>query len=145
MPETIFRVTVQETSKNILNYNGIDATLNVNINDYKECYVMVERLLGASTSVGMNMLLLNLQGLVNNIGVSETNAVTPPSHVGLYMGTPQTINGVPMMLYNYECYTQNWVKVSLSTIGNIVLTTSFDLTNANTSTLYVILKFKFVK
>jgi hypothetical protein len=157
MPETIFRVTVQETSKNILNYNGIDAALNININDYKECYVMVERLLGSSDVVddlSSITLELRLEGITNQIGVSTAiEGPRQPSHIGIYRGIPHTIPSIvnnvvvqtPMMFYDYECYTQNWLKVSLSTIGNIVLTTNFVLTNNHTSSLYAILKFKFVK
>ena len=157
MPETIFRVTVQETSKNILNYNGIDAALNININDYKECYVMVERLLGSSDLVddlSSLTLELRLEGLTNQIGMSTAiEGPRQPSHIGLYRGIPRSITHIvnnivvpiPMMFYDYECFTQNWMKVSLSTIGNIILTTNFDLTNNHTSSLYIILKFKFMK
>ena len=145
MNDLIYRVTLQETNLNDLRYSGIDAILNVNINDFKECYIMVERLLGASTAVASNILQLNMQGLLNNIGVSETNLPTPPSHVGTYMGVAQTVNAIPMILYNYEAYTQNWIKVSLPTISNIIVTTNFDLSGVNTSSLYLILKFKFMK
>ena len=148
MTDTIYRVTLQAISENTSVFNGIDAALNVNINDYKECYVMVERLLGASMDVAHNTLKLDLQGILNNIGVSNSPAdLTLPSHVGHYRGVQGIINAEvqPKMLYDYECFTQNWMKVSLSTIGNIVLTTNFDLSAGKTSTLYVILKFKFVK
>ena len=147
MEPLVYRVLLTDQNSDAATISGLDSYLGVSINDYKECYVMVERILAISSNLNVPFIHLNFKGLVNvcEVIVSGDRAGNyNTGYVGTYRGQVQHVIGEDKMIFDYES-TENWMKVSLSSITSMTYAFNSLVGVGIPSQYYMILKFKFAK
>ena len=89
MEPLVYRVLLTDQNNDVATISGLDSYLGVNINDYKECYVMVERVLAISSNLNVPFIHLNFKGLVNVCEVvvsGDRSGNYNTGYVGTYRG-----------------------------------------------------------
>lgn len=157
MDDKIYRISVENANSKILHLVAYDRILNANINQYSKCYVMIERFLAISSNTTQNFVQLNISGLQDNIDNITTGVPSISGYVNTFKGDPFTKkDNTQCLVFDYNCYTQNWIEVNMYTLNDFTARTNFagvgddgyqaldNLNNPVSYTYYLTLKFKFI-